>query len=64
MGFGDAVVFGRSPNSLVPNPMHPILKQNTQVFAEGKGVPIDQGRALVEKMVAERQYNEDVWASS
>jgi hypothetical protein len=35
-----------------------------QVFSQGRGVPIEQGRALVEKMVAEKQYNEDVWASS
>lgn len=35
-----------------------------KVFATGRGVPIEKGRAAVERMVAAKQYNEDVWASS
>lgn len=38
--------------------------QPLQVFAQGKGVPIETGHMLVEKLVANHQYNEDVWASS
>lgn len=35
-----------------------------KVFAQGRGVPVEQGRTMVEKMVATEKYNEDVWASS
>lgn len=35
-----------------------------KIYAKGRGVTVEEGRTLVEKMVAEKRYLEDVWASS
>lgn len=35
-----------------------------RVLAKYKGLPEDKGKALIEEMVKDKRYLEDVWASS
>jgi sulfite reductase alpha subunit-like flavoprotein len=40
-----------------------VRKAFAKILAEGKGLPLSEGAALIDELTIQKRYIEDVWAS-